>query len=127
MAARASEPPTLMRRTPMAAISFTVNSIAQPARKFTGFGATALHHRLDLLAGSDARRVEAVGAGVRVGFEPANDVVEIGHAANEVLGAGGEHDIAAGAVDGGARGLDARDGRVELVERLRVFRRILDR
>jgi hypothetical protein len=42
MAARASEPPTLMRRTPMAAISLTLNSIAQPARKFTGFGATAL-------------------------------------------------------------------------------------
>ena len=41
MATRASEPPTLMRRTPIAAISLTVNPSAPPSRKFTGFGATA--------------------------------------------------------------------------------------
>ena len=42
IATRASDPPTLIRRTPMAAMSLTVKSIAHPARKFTGFGATAL-------------------------------------------------------------------------------------
>src|SRR5258707_15839975 len=29
-----------------------------------------LHHRRDLLARADARRIEAIGAGLRVGLEP---------------------------------------------------------
>src|SRR6202044_3199743 len=41
MATRASEPPTLMRRTPIAAMSSTVKPNALLLRKFTGFGATA--------------------------------------------------------------------------------------
>ena len=41
-AARASAPPTLMRRTPSAARSETVSSLGQPISTFTGFGATAL-------------------------------------------------------------------------------------
>ena len=40
-AARASAPPTLMRRTPMAAMSCTVNSLVDPMTRLTGFGATA--------------------------------------------------------------------------------------
>ena len=42
MATRASEPPTLIRRTPIAARSLTVKPNAPLLRKFTGFGATAL-------------------------------------------------------------------------------------
>src|SRR6202034_87648 len=42
MATRASEPPTLIRRTPMAARSPTVKPKSPLPRKFTGFGATAL-------------------------------------------------------------------------------------
>src|SRR5665213_2097910 len=42
MATRASEPPTLMRRTPMSARSATVKPKAPLLRKLTGFGATAL-------------------------------------------------------------------------------------
>src|SRR6202034_3287764 len=41
MATRASEPPTLMRRTPIPAMSPTVKPNALLLRKFTGFGATA--------------------------------------------------------------------------------------
>src|SRR4051812_3154474 len=40
-AERASAPPTLMRRTPIAAMSATVCPNAAPLRKFTGLGATA--------------------------------------------------------------------------------------
>ena len=40
-AVRASAPPMLMRRTPMAATSSSVNSLAAPMSRFTGFGATA--------------------------------------------------------------------------------------
>src|SRR5579872_619453 len=42
MATRASEPPTLMRRTPIAARSATVKPKAPLLRKLTGLGATAL-------------------------------------------------------------------------------------
>src|SRR4029077_19596452 len=42
IATRASEPPTLMRRTPMAAMSSTVKPNAPLLRKLTGFGAPAL-------------------------------------------------------------------------------------
>src|SRR6185437_1213499 len=42
VATRASEPPTLMRRTPMSARSLTVRPNAPLLRKLIGFGATAL-------------------------------------------------------------------------------------
>src|SRR3954454_23680099 len=42
-AERANAPPTLMRRTPIAARSEIECPNAAPLRKFTGFGATALH------------------------------------------------------------------------------------
>src|SRR6516225_7780610 len=42
IATRASEPPTLIRRTPMAARSLTVKPNAPLLRKLTGFGAAAL-------------------------------------------------------------------------------------
>jgi len=40
-ALRASAPPTLTLRTPSAATAATVKSLAEPIRRFTGFGATA--------------------------------------------------------------------------------------
>src|SRR6516225_9317942 len=64
-----------------------------------------LHHGLDLLARFDAGRVEAIGAGLFKGAQPANDIVEIGHAANEAFSPRREHDVAAGAIDRRARGL----------------------
>ena len=42
MATRASVPPTLMRRTPIAVMSDTEKPNAPQLRKLTGFGATAL-------------------------------------------------------------------------------------
>src|SRR6516225_10535636 len=56
MATRASEPPTLMRRTPMAARSPTVKPNAPLLRKLTGFGAT------DLTTASICSRVLMPGA-----------------------------------------------------------------
>src|SRR6185437_1331943 len=40
-AQRASAPPTLTRRTPIASTSFNVNSLVEPMSRFTGLGATA--------------------------------------------------------------------------------------
>ena len=40
-AQRASAPPTLTRRTPIASTSFSVNSLVDPMSRLTGFGATA--------------------------------------------------------------------------------------
>src|SRR4029077_19439790 len=86
-----------------------------------------LHHRLDLLARLDARRVEAVGACIFKGTEPANNVVEIGHAANETFSSRREYDIAAGAIDRRARGLDPCHGDIEGIKRGgAVVRRVLD-
>ena len=41
-AVRASVPPTLMRRTPSAAMSDTINSADHPMSRFTGFGDSAM-------------------------------------------------------------------------------------
>src|SRR6516164_6386489 len=65
------------------------------------------HHGLDLLAGLDARRIETVSASILIGAKPANDVVEIGNAADEAFGPRREHDVTAGAINRGARSLDA--------------------
>ena len=87
-----------------------------------------LHGRLDLLARLDAGRIEAIGAGIGKGLQPADGLVHIGPAADEALGAGGEHDVAAGLVDRRARGLHAGEREVEIVERLvRIAGRVLDR
>src|SRR5665811_360823 len=87
-----------------------------------------LDGRRDLLAGLDAGRVEAIGAGVSKGLQPADSLVQVGPAAGKALGAGGEHDVAAGLVDRRARGLHAGEREIESVERLfRIAGRILDR
>ena len=128
MATRASEPPTLMRRTPIAAISSTVKPKRAAIEEIHRLRRHGLHHGLDLLAGLDAGRIEAIGAGRRIGFQAADRIVEIVDAADEIFRPRGEHDIAAGAVDRGARRFHARDRGVEIVERLlAVIRRILDR
>src|SRR5215472_12322372 len=122
IATRASEPPTLMRRTPMAARSLTVKPNAPLLRKLTGFD-----DGFDLLARLDAGRIETIGTSVLKSAQPARDIVEIGHAANEAFGARREHDLAAGAVDGGTRGFRPRNRDVERVERRSpVVRRVLD-
>src|SRR5664280_2364813 len=77
-----------------------------------------LDGRRDLLAGLDAGRVEAIGAGVGEGSQPADSLVQVGPAADKALGAGGEHDVAAGLVDRRARGLHAGEREIESVERL---------
>src|SRR6185503_5992507 len=41
-AARASAPPTLILRTPIASASFSVKSLCHPTSRFTGLGATAV-------------------------------------------------------------------------------------
>ena len=87
MATRASEPPTLIRRTPIAARSLDREAERAAVEKIHRLRRHRLHHRLDLLARFDARRIEAIGAGRRIGLEPADHVVEIGHAANEIFGA----------------------------------------
>jgi regulator of protease activity HflC (stomatin/prohibitin superfamily) len=61
---RASEPPTLIRRTPIAAMSLTVKAeCACAVEEIHRLRRHRLHHRLDLLARFDARRIEAIGAG----------------------------------------------------------------
>ena len=90
--------------------------------------ADRLHGRLDLLAGLDARRIEAVRARVRKRLQPADGLVEVRPAADEAFGARGEHHVAAGLVDRRARGLHPRQRLVEIVQRkVAVLRRILDR
>src|SRR5262249_58514235 len=59
----------------------------------------------DLFARLDAGRIETIRTGVLKSTQPARDIVEIGHAADEAFGACREHDLAAGAVDRGTRGL----------------------
>ena len=90
--------------------------------------ADRLHGGLDMLAGLDAGRIEAIGAGIGESLQPADGLVDVGPAANEALGARGEHHVAAGLVDRRAGGLDARQRQVEIVERRRgLLRRVLDR
>ena len=127
-ATRASVPPTLIRRTPNAAISLTREAARARHQEIDRLGRDRLHHRHDLLARLDAGRIEAVGAGIGKGLEPADGLVKIGPAAHEAFGARREHDVAAGLVDCGARGAHARERKVEIIERIcRIAGRILDR
>src|ERR1035437_4398868 len=96
--------------------------------KIDRFGGDRLDGRFDLLAGLDAGRIKAIGAGVSEGLEPADGLVHVRPAADEALGAGSEHDIATGFVDRRARGLYARKRHVEIVQRPGgIAGRILDR
>ena len=66
-AVRASEPPTLIRRTPRSAASATKAGSAD--QKIDRFRMHGLHDRRYLLLGLDARRIQAIGAGLRVGLK----------------------------------------------------------
>ena len=115
-AARASAPPTLIRRTPSAASSATVAK-SLPASTLTGFGRHRLHDGGDVGRGAQARRVEAVGAGVGVRGQPANRLGQIGPTDDESFGSAGQHDVPAAVVDRSARRLDPLDGQREVEER----------
>ena len=78
-----------------------------------GLGRDRRHHRGDRGLGPESRRVEAVGARLGVGREPADRLREIRPADDETLGAAGEHDAGAARVDGrrAPRGRARRRGR----------------
>jgi hypothetical protein len=63
---------------------------------------------------TQARRVEAVGARLRVGLEPADGFVEVGPPDEEAFGAPDQQRIAAGLVDGVSCGANPLDRGVEL-------------
>ena len=124
-AARASEPPTLMRRTPRSAASCKDRPDA-PISRLNGFGCDRLHHRRDVLARLQARRVETVGSGIGVSGKPVDDELEVGHAPQIRLAPADQQRAAV--ADRLARGLDALDRERVLVERLvLVAGGILDR
>ena len=116
-ATRASEPPTLIRRTPSAG-SFRdgderlVHEQVHRLRRDRG------DDRRHLLGRVDERRVEAVRTGLGVRLQPADRLVEVGPPDDEPLGASREDDARAALVDRPARRPDALDGEVERVERL---------
>ena len=62
--------------------------------------ADRLDDRLDLVDVREAWRVDAVGAGVAIGDQPGDRVVEVVHAADVVLGAAREHHRLGEAVSG---------------------------
>ena len=98
-AERASAPPTLTRRTPSAEMSCIVRSLAEPTNRLNGFGATAATTAAICSRAADTRRVQAVGARLRVGLEPCNRFVEIGPTHEETLGAPNQQRVAARFVD----------------------------
>ena len=126
-AARASAPPTLIRRTPAAARSATVAK-SLPTSTLTGFGATA--RTTAVMSSSERRpgRVQAVGPGLGVGGQPPDRLGEVRPAGDEPLGATREHDPAAARVERTARGPDAVHRELEREQRLGlVTGRVLDR
>ena len=87
-----------------------------------------LDRRDDLFARLDAGRIEAIGAGVGEGLQPADRFVEVGPVLDEAFRARGEDDIAAGFVDCVARRAHAFDRQIEIVERIGCLAgEILDR
>lgn len=125
-AARAIAPPTLIRRTPSAAMSATVILIA--AQKIDRPGGNSRHHRSNLLAGAQARRVEAIGTGLRIGLESRDRFMEVGATDRKAFSPPDQHDVAAHFVDGAARRAHPLACFVECIQRLchvpsRVFYR----
>ena len=126
-AVRASEPPTLIRRTPRSAASCTERP-ERADQKIDRLWMHGLHDRGDLFLGLDARRIEAIGAGVRIGLQPVDHHVQIGLPPQEPLAAAGQQHAAVVGIDRRARRLDALDRKAALVKRLcRVAGGILDR
>ncbi len=107
-AARASAPPTLMRRTPSAAISATESGLAEPDEQIEGLGGYALDHAPDVLGRANTRRVEAIRARAGVRLQPRDRLVEVGPAHQEALRPSHQQGVAAGAIDRFARRTHAR-------------------
>lgn len=103
--------------------------IARPAHEQVhGLRRDAGDDRPDLIRRSDSRGVEAIGTGIGVSLEPGDGVVEIRLSDQKALGAADQQRVAAGAVDGFARGANPLDGRVEIEERMRLLAgRVFDR
>ncbi len=88
-ATQARPPPTLIRCAPASKISWT-ESIGR-ASTLTGFETAAQTSRISA-CGTQSRRVEDVGAGLLERLEAGDRVVEVGVAADVVLGARGQHE-----------------------------------
>ena len=116
-----------MRRTPSSAASATERPGAS-RQQIDRFRMHRLHHRRDLLFGADARRIQAIGAGLRIGLQPIDHHGEIGLANQKPLAASGQQYAAVIGVDRGPRRLDALDRERAVVQRLGlVAGGILDR
>ena len=87
-----------------------------------------LHDRRDLLPGLDARRIEAIGAGFRIGLQPVDHHGQIGLADQKAFAAAGQQHAAVVGIDRRPRRLDALDRESALVQRLGgIAGEILDR
>src|SRR6266404_4535475 len=76
-------------------------------------------HGADVLGGADAGGIEAVGAGVGIGFEAVHGLLDVGPPVQETFGAADQQSVAPGLVDGLSRRANPVDGRIDVVERLR--------
>ena len=93
--------------------------IAGPTHeKVHGFGRDGGDYGPDVVGGADSGGIQAIGAGVGVGFEALDGEVDIGLPDEEALGAADQQGIAAGLVDGFAGGADSVDSGVEIVQGL---------
>ncbi len=108
--ARASAPPTLMRRTPASASSRTVAKPLELASTLTGFGATAPTMARTSSSVRMSRGVQAVGAGVGERGQPADRFREVGPPDEKAFGASGQDHVGAARVNR-ASATRARDRR----------------
>jgi hypothetical protein len=86
---------------------------AAPLRLAFGTSRRVCSHRCDV---RQAGREQNIGAGLLVGLEPANGVVKIGIAADEVLGARREHELHGQRADCGNGRLDPANGKIVVVD-----------
>ena len=77
-----------------------------------------LHDRGDVFPGLDARRIEAIGAGLRIGVQAVDHQLEIWLPDQKGFAAAGQQHAAVVGVDRLARRLDALDRERTLVQRL---------
>lgn len=90
-------------------------------------GCHGRHHGTDLLGAADAGCVQAVRAGLGIGLEPGNGVVEIGPAHEEILRTPDQQGAAACLVDGSAGGAQPGHGVLDAAQGVgRIACRILD-
>ena len=128
-AASASAPPTLIRRTPSAAISPTLRPMSWTTRRLSGFGATAATSASisSGVCGPGAKSTSSPAARVRP--QAANGFAERIRMADVVaLGSCRQQNIGAGSVDGLSCGSHTFDGFSQGIERRHAITcRVLDR